>query len=453
MPELPEVESIRRNLISILKGESIKDVLVHYRPIVSNDPNFEEKLKGQTIQDIEREGKYLKFILDDYMMISHLRMEGKYFMDYEKDKHTHVEFILGSNHKLSYHDTRKFGRFELVDVKEKDTFLNTHKKLQKDPANLTLMDFYEGIKAKNKTIKEILLDQSVVGGIGNIYANEILYLSKIHPAKKGFMISLEEAKTLLMNSNIVLNKAIEMGGSTIDTFESLGHKGMFQQELNVHGKTNELCKRCGHKIVKIQLKGRGTYYCPSCQKNHVIGLTGGIASGKTTAANYLKKKGFKVIDSDLIVKNLYEDKEIRLFIAKKFDCLKDNDLDKEKLASIIFNDKKKRTKLEQILHPLVFQKLDFEVSNNEDYLLFLDIPLLFETNYLNFDESLLIYVDRKTQLDRLIKRNNLTQDEALLRINSQMSLEKKKKLATYVINNKGSLIELYEAINNYLLRF
>lgn len=453
MPELPEVETIRRNLLEILKDDVITEVIVHYRPIVSNDINFEEKLCNQKINDIQREGKYLKFILNDYMLISHLRMEGKYFMDYEKDKHTHVEFILKSNHKLSYHDTRKFGRFELVDIKEANIYLNKKKSLQKDPKDIDFRVFFEGVKSKNKTIKEILLDQSVIGGIGNIYANEILYLSKMNPAKKGFMVKEEEARELLNNSNIVLDKAILMGGSSIDTFESLGHKGMFQQELNVHGKQNEPCKRCGSLIKKVQLKGRGTYFCPVCQKSHVIALTGGIASGKSTASSYLIKKGFQVIDADQIVKDLYNDEEISLFIAKKFNALTNDKLDRVKLGNIIFSDEKKRKQLEKILHPLVFQKIDFEISNSLEYLIFIDIPLLFETKYSKYDESLLIYLDQENQIDRLMKRNNLSKEEALLRIKSQMSLEKKKKLANYVINNKGTISMLYEAIDKYLEKY
>lgn len=290
MPELPEVETIRRNLNTVLEGEVIRDVLVYYRPIVSNDNTFETKLKGQRIHKVEREAKYLKFILDDYLLVSHLRMEGKYFMDAPLNKHIHVVFNLSSGHTLSYEDTRKFGRFELVDIKYKDTYLKDIKGLAKDPDTLDLNTFYSSFKQRSKTIKEILLDQSIIGGIGNIYANEILYLSKIHPAKKGFLISKDEAKTLLTNSNLVLNKAIEMGGTTIDTFESLGHKGEFQQELNVHGKTGEICKVCGTKIIKFQLKGRGTYICPKCQPSYVVAITGGIATGKSTATNYLRKK-------------------------------------------------------------------------------------------------------------------------------------------------------------------
>src|SRR5690554_6157343 len=146
MPELPEVETIRKNLNKILINETIKDVVVYYRPIVSNDITFETKLRGQQIKKVEREAKYLKFILDDYLLISHLRMEGKYFMDVLPTKHIHVVFHLESGHTLSYEDTRKFGRFELVDIKYKDTYLHTAKGLQKDPDSIDLDSFYNGFK-------------------------------------------------------------------------------------------------------------------------------------------------------------------------------------------------------------------------------------------------------------------------------------------------------------------
>lgn len=451
MPELPEVETIRRNLNTVLEGEVIRDVLVYYRPIVSNDDTFETKLKGQRIHKVEREAKYLKFILDDYLLVSHLRMEGKYFMDAPLNKHIHVVFNLSSGHTLSYEDTRKFGRFELVDIKDKDTYLKDIKGLAKDPDTLDLDTFYSSFNRRSKTIKEILLDQSIIGGIGNIYANEILYLSRIHPAKKGFLITKDEAITLLENSNIVLNKAIQMGGTTIDTFESLGHKGEFQQELNVHGKTGEFCKVCGTKIVKFQLKGRGTYICPRCQPSYVVAITGGIATGKSTATTYLRKKGFVVIDSDEIVGRLYQDSDVLNLIAKTFKM--ETPIDKAKLANIIFHDKKQRKKLENILHPLVFEEISKQKKLNHEHILFLDIPLLFESNYTEFDESILIDTTEALQLKRLMLRNKYTQEEALVRIKVQLPLAKKRKLATHIIKNSGSIDALYEKIDKLLERY
>jgi len=451
MPELPEVETIRRNLNTVLSNDVIESVDVLYRPIVSNIMDFENKLKNQKIHSIEREAKYLKFILDDYMLISHLRMEGKFFMDEPLRKHIHVVFKLKSGHTLSYEDTRKFGRFELVDIAFKDTYLNNKKGLAKDPKEIDFNDFYNKIKVKRKTIKEVLLDQNIIGGIGNIYANEILFLSKIHPGKKAFLITIDEARNILKYSISVLDTAVLMGGTTIDTFESLGHKGMFQQELNVHGKTGASCRHCGDTIVKFQLKGRGTYICPTCQKSYVIAITGGIATGKSTATNYLRKKGFVVVDSDQIVGDLYKDDSVLNKILKTFKLTPP--LDKALLAQIIFSDKKMRSKLENILHPYVFEHIEQVKENSSEHILFLDIPLLFESNYQAFDASILIDTTAKNQLIRLMKRNNLTETEAKLRIKAQMPLSKKRMLADHIINNNGSIEDLYRAIDELLERY
>lgn len=453
MPELPEVETIKRHLNNLLKDDYIIDVNVFYRKIVSNNLDFEKKLINQKIHEVKRYAKYLAFILDDYVLFSHLRMEGKYFYDEPHTKHTHVVFKLKSGHSLSYHDTRKFGRFELVAKKDAPMYLKTHKKLAEDPDDIQINDFYDRIKDRSKTIKELLLDQSVIGGIGNIYANEILYLSKIHPAKKGFLISLNEAKMLLKYSKSVLNDSIKMGGTTINTYESLGHKGLYQINLHVHGKKGETCSVCGSMIQKVALKGRGTYFCSVCQKSYIIGLTGGIASGKTTVSNYLKKKGFMVIDSDLIVKELYLDESFSLMIGQIFDSLKEGILDKKKLSKVIFNDINMRKKLESIIHPMVYQKIKQLVSVSFEHLIFLDIPLLFETNYKDFDQSLLIDTDESLQLERLIIRDHLSKKDANMRIASQMSLEKKRLLADVIIKNNESLSKLYESIDNYLKGF
>lgn len=449
MPELPEVESIRRNLIAVVKDLTIEDVNVYYRPIVSNDITFETRLKGKTIKDIKRKGKYLFFMLDDLVMVSHLRMEGKYMMDKERDlKHTHVEFIF-KDHILQYHDTRKFGRFELLD---RNTFdINTYNHLGKEPFDLTGDEFYQKIHKRRDSIKEILLNQSIIAGIGNIYANEILYRSKLHPAKPGFMIKPEEADLLIKQSKWVLDKAIRMGGTTIDTFESLGHKGQFQQELMVHGKEGETCPLCDSTIKKVQHGGRGTYYCEGCQKGYVIALTGGIATGKSSVAHYLTKKGFMVVDSDKIVGNLYQQKEVQDWLIKTFKAITPaGEVDKAKIASIVFSNKKQREKLEHYLHPKVYEVIEKTKQESFEYLMFLDIPLLFESGYKGYDKSLLITCRKELQLQRLMERNHLTQTEAQSRIKSQMPLSKKIRLADAVIENNQTLKDLYRKVDLYL---
>src|SRR5690606_17244242 len=146
------------------------------------------KVTGQVIEDINRKGKYLFFILNDYVMVSHLRMEGKYKMNEELDpKHSHVEFSFTSGHKLQYQDTRKFGRFELI---EKAKFnITSYNNLAKEPFEITKQELFDKLSNKSISIKEAILDQKIVSGIGNIYANEILYRSKIHPAKPANMLT------------------------------------------------------------------------------------------------------------------------------------------------------------------------------------------------------------------------------------------------------------------------
>src|SRR5690606_18941949 len=454
MPELPEVETNRKILEEKVGKKTIDKVVVYYRPIVSNDLAFEEKLQNQTIHSISRRAKYLIFNLDQYKLISHLRMEGKYMLNEARNpKHTHVEFYFTDGTLLSYHDTRKFGRFELIDKDEEESFFK-RKKLAKDPDDLELNDIVKNIQKSQKTIKEILLDQQIIGGIGNIYANEILYRAKIHPSKRGFLLEDNEIDAILKITKDVMDQAVELGGSTIDTFETLGHKGSFQDHLMVHGKKGEPCIRCGTPIEKVMLKGRGTYYCPTCQKSKVIAITGGIATGKSMVSNYLLKKGFKVFDSDQAVKTLYQNPKFSKMVGKKFNTLnEDGTLNKALLRNLIFENKSKRKMLEKMIHPKVFEMIEIFKKENFDHLIFLDIPLLFETGYQEYDVSFMVTKTKKLQIERLMARDHVSEEDAIISIKSQISLTKKEKLSDYVIKNNGTLKSLYQQIDDCLMNF
>lgn len=273
MPELPEVETVKNTLKRLVLNKKIIDVDVWYTKIIEfpSSTEFIKKIKGQTINDIKRRGKWLVFELDDYFMLSHLRMEGKYFIKRTQDelnKHEHVVFKLDSGEELRYRDTRKFGRMLLVN-KDELTNVKQIKELGLEPWDETLTSSYLLEKYKNKRlpIKTVILDQSIITGIGNIYADEILFLSRINPLKVTSKLTESDCANIIKYTKEVLEQAIELGGTTIRTYESSeGVHGRFQNNLLVHNHVGEKCPNCQNIIEKIVVGGRGTYYCKVCQK-------------------------------------------------------------------------------------------------------------------------------------------------------------------------------------------
>ncbi len=270
MPELPEVETVRRTLLNIVKDKTIIDVSYDYEPMIKMDPfEFIERVKKQKINDIERYGKYLVFILDHDVMIMHMRMEGKFYIkkhDVEISKYEHVIFSLDNGMEMRYHDTRKFGTINLC---SKDEYKEVYplNKLGDEPKDLDPNKFYKLIHTKTAPIKNVLLDQHIIAGLGNIYVDETLFLSKVKPTRKANKITKKEAYSLVESARKVLDKAINLGGTTIRSYtSSLGVHGRFQNELNVHTKVGEPCPICGTTIIKTKVGGRGTYVCPRCQK-------------------------------------------------------------------------------------------------------------------------------------------------------------------------------------------
>lgn len=273
MPELPEVETVKNTLKPKLVGKKITNIKIYHNNIIEypSASEFSEKIINQTITDIDRYGKWLIFVLNDYYLLSHLRMEGKYFFKDKKDelsKHEHVVFSLDDKEELRYHDVRKFGKMWIIE-KDKIKEIGPLTELGYEPWNNKLDINYLKEKYKKKTlpIKTVLLDQSIITGIGNIYADEILFLSKINPEKITNTLNDNELDNIIKNTKKVLEDAIKQGGSTIRSYTSVdGVHGLFQQKLNVHTKEGHPCNTCNTTIIKIKVGGRGTYYCPTCQK-------------------------------------------------------------------------------------------------------------------------------------------------------------------------------------------
>lgn len=273
MPELPEVETVRRVLQREVKGKKILSASIYWENIIASPKvkEFEEKIQNQVIKNIDRYGKWLMFELSDYYLLSHLRMEGKYFIRDTKDskeKHQHVIFHLDDGTDLRYNDTRKFGKMYLLD---KDEVFNEKplKDLGLEPWDKNLDADYLKRKMKGKPIKTELLDQSIITGIGNIYADEILFACKINPTLPANTLTQTDYNNIIYNTRKILTEAIENGGTTVKSYTSAeGVHGRFQSHLNVH--TKDYCPKCKGDIIKITVGGRGTYYCANCQKERVV---------------------------------------------------------------------------------------------------------------------------------------------------------------------------------------
>ena len=289
MPELPEVEVVKKSLESKIKNLVIKNIKI-------NDGNLRYKLKpkelpkiyGLKIIKIERRSKFLLFYLNkSFVILIHLGMTGKfffidnkrkkyktsfyYFLDEKKDmKHDRVIFYLQGEQKLIYNDVRKFGFFKFLNIKNYKN--NFHlKNLGPEPlsAKFGYKYFKKYIQNKNKSTKNILMDQKFVSGLGNIYVNEILYFSKIKPTRKVGMLTNKEIHKIIFYTKKILNKAIIAGGSSIKNFSSSdGKKGGFQQSFKVYGRKDKNCSNsdCSEKIVRAFINNRSAFFCPKCQK-------------------------------------------------------------------------------------------------------------------------------------------------------------------------------------------
>lgn len=273
MPELPEVETVRKTLINLVLNKQIENVTVSWPKIIKNPQEveqFTDALKGETIKDVGRRGKFLILYTTTYALVSHLRMEGKYGV-YSKeepmDKHTHVIFHFTDGSELRYRDVRKFGTMHLF--KKGEEFVSPPLlDLGPEPFSDTFtMEYLRSmLKKTNRKIKPALLDQKILVGLGNIYVDEALFRAGIHPERLAKDLNDKEIAELHREIVQTLKEAVEKGGSTIRSYiNSQGQIGMFQLELYAYGRKGEKCKRCGTPIEKMVVGGRGTHYCPKCQ--------------------------------------------------------------------------------------------------------------------------------------------------------------------------------------------
>lgn len=272
MPEIAEVRVVANTLKKQLIDRKIKRVKILYPGIITKNKDiFEITLEDRIFTDIYTYGKWIIFELGDKSLLSHLRMEGKYFYvpsEEEYRKHEHIIFSLDNGMDLRYEDVRKFGKMELVDT-NKIYETDCIKKLGLEPEDKKLTTDYLLSKfAKRKfTIKEALLDQTIINGLGNIYANEVLFASKINPLRLASSINNTEAEKIIKETLRIVKKSYEMGGCTIRSYtSSLGVIGHYQEELKVQSREGKPCYTCGNPIKRCKISGRSTFYCEKCQK-------------------------------------------------------------------------------------------------------------------------------------------------------------------------------------------
>lgn len=283
MPELPEVETITRDLQKKMTNKTIEKVQVK-TPILVKKPQVKEflsKMKSSRILEVKRRGKYIIISLNsDYQLIIHLGMSGRLEYQSNKDskahkeysekqeKHNHLFFFFRDGGKLVYNDVRKFGKIWLLKKTEKLTRIEN---LGFEPLNkdFTFGKFLKLLENSTKNIKKLLMDQKKIAGIGNIYANEILFHSGVHPLHKANSLSKDEAKKVYLNIKKILSEAINLRGTTMidESYIDLqGNKGRYGKVIKVYGKKNDICPVCGRPIETIKIENRSTFVCPNCQK-------------------------------------------------------------------------------------------------------------------------------------------------------------------------------------------
>lgn len=275
MPELPEVETVRKTLQPKLVGLTITGIeIILPKVIRTPEPEeFKEKITGRKIVRVNRRGKYLLINLSgNFSLVVHLRMTGRLVYS-EKNlplsKYTHIIFDLSDNHQLRFADMRQFGRLWLVPTEALGT-LTGFRTLGIEPLDdLFTREFLKKeLRRRHAKIKPLLLDQTFIAGLGNIYTDEVLHRAKINPERLATTLTPREIARLYHAIKDVLQEGIENRGTTIrDFIDGDGQQGGYQGKLKVYSREGEPCPHCGYKIVRKKVGGRSSYFCPVCQKS------------------------------------------------------------------------------------------------------------------------------------------------------------------------------------------
>ena len=461
MPELPEVETVKNVLLPIVKGRKILTIDVLRASTIEGDVDeFCVNLQNEIFLDVTRIGKYLIFHLtNDKVFISHLRMEGKYYELLENDpdsKYARVVFHLNNGHKLCYDDSRCFG---IMKLSNESSFKGEEMIAKLGPEPFDVKDvnlLLKKVKNIRKPIKSTLLDQTLVTGLGNIYVDEVLFASKIHPLTPAILISKNEWELIINNSCKILEDAIKAGGSTIKSYHpGKDIDGNFQTRLKIYGKSGETCPNCGATFRFIKVGGRGTTFCPICQRKKGspinVAITGKIASGKSLATSTFATNNIPTLSSDEIVKELYKKEDIVRQIERMFNLkFNGNEVDKDILRDYLILHQKDKKKLERFVHPLVAKEIKNFLATSRSPIRAVEVPLLFESKLdQEFDVIIVIDIDEKKQNELLSKRDP-HKALYLKEINKTNKIDENKNKASYLVSNNSGETEFVNRINQII---
>lgn len=452
MPELPEVETIRRLLSRLVANKTIERVEVYRaKNIIGNAEDFASRLQSLTLKEMKRKGKWLAFVFSPFVVLSHLRMEGKYFFEptpEERGKHDILRFFFTDGSALLYQDVRKFGRLELIPESELSA---RYAELGEEPFDLTGDQLWRRLQGKRIPLKQAIMDQTIVAGIGNIYADETLFACKLNPLMPANKASQEDCDAIIAASRRILTTAIEEGGSTIRSYHpGKGINGAMQLHLNAYGRSGLPCPRCGAKLRRTTVNNRGTAYCPICQKNpqkpFVLGITGPIHVGKTTVSHYFVNRGYLLFDADKVAHEAYDNPVCKKKIAKLLGegSYRDGTPNWDYIRAAIAASMEKKKDLEAVIHPYVIRRAKSLIKSAKKPLV-LDVPLLFPSG---MDElcnaTLLVVSSSEKQKARLEQEGR--DASSLLKINASYPLEKTKEKADFIVENDAGIEELYHAL-------
>ncbi len=274
MPELPEVETVVRDLRPLLVGRSFAGIEASHKALRKKwSRAWHPLLLNRRVDAIGRRGKWILIDLGEPWLLVHLGMTGQFTVaaaDLPRDTHTHIVFTLDDANELRFRDIRRFGSVSFYPSRLKLDAVFANNGLGPEPFDLEPAYWRESLQSSRRCLKAILLDQSAVAGVGNIYADESLFEARLHPAILGQAVKAKQADALREAIVAVLTRAIEQRGSSIrDYVGGSGLKGTMQDEFRAYGRTGAPCLRCRTPITRIVLAGRSTHFCPKCQRKRV----------------------------------------------------------------------------------------------------------------------------------------------------------------------------------------